>query len=114
MIQLLVLDYFFYVSNLSRLSYREILTNDHVRPALGLKPVGHHELDVPPPSLLESYFREYSTSAKAYRTQDGTNELFRELVKFLLEVPCVHPSTYSMSKKKVGFIIATYQRDLID
>ena len=43
--------------------------------------------------------------AKAYRMQEGPDEFFHEFAKLLLEVACVHPTTYTMLKKKVGFII---------
>ena len=74
----------------------------------GLKHVGHHDIEVPPAQVLESYFGEYSTLAKACRMQGGPNKLFRELAKFLLEVASVHPTTYAMPKKKVGFITMAY------
>ena len=60
------------------------------------------------------YFGEYSSSDKVYRTQVGPDEFFYKLVKFLLEVTCVHPTTYAMPKKKVNFIIATYKGDKIN
>ena len=66
-------------------------------------------MEVPDADMLEPYFGEYSTSAKAYRTQGIPDALFRELVKFLLEIGCLHPKTYAMPKNKAIFIIATYQ-----
>ena len=43
-------------------------------------------MEVPPPQILESYFEEYCSSTKAYKTQEGLDEFFRKLVKFLQEV----------------------------
>ena len=50
-------------------------------------------------------FREYSSLAKDYRTQTTLGEFFRKLVSFLLEIACIHPTTYAMPKKKANFII---------
>ena len=63
--------------------------------------------------ILQSYFREYSPSAKAYRTQGENDEFFQEVAKFLLEVACVSPRSYCMPKQ-AGFIIATYEGEKID
>ena len=64
--------------------------------------------------VLESYFGEYSPSAKAYRTHGGKDLFFPDVAKFLLEVACVSPRSYCMPKQRVGFIITTYGGETID
>ena len=63
---------------------------------------------------LRSYFGEYSPSAKAFQTMGGQDEFFHEVAKFMLEVAFVTPRFYSMPKKRVGFIIATYEGETFD
>ena len=63
---------------------------------------------------LRSYFGQYSPSAKAYKTQGGRDEFFHEVAKFLLEVGFVSRRFYCMSKKRAGFIIATYEGKVFD
>ena len=43
---------------------------------------------------LQSYFGEYSTSTKAYRTQGCPDVFFREVTNFLLEVAYMNLKTY--------------------
>ena len=64
--------------------------------------------------VLRSYFGEYSPSTKAYQTQGGRDECFHEVTKFLLEVGFVYPRFYCMPKKRAGFIIATYEDEVLD
>ena len=64
--------------------------------------------------ILESYFGEYYPSTKAYHAQGGSDVFFHNVAKFLLEVACVRPWQFCMLKQRVGFIIATYERDQID
>ena len=59
---------------------------------------------------LRSYFGEYSSSAKAFQTLGEEDEV----AKFLLEVGFVSPRFYGMPKKRVGFIIATYEGETFD
>ena len=64
--------------------------------------------------VLRSYFGEYSPSAKAYQTQGGRDDFFHEVAKFLLEIGFVNPRFYCLPKKRVGFIIATYEHEVFD
>ena len=64
--------------------------------------------------VLESYFGEYSPSAKAYRTQGGEDVFFHDVAKFLLEVAWVSPRSYCMPKYRARFIIATNEGQKID
>ena len=64
--------------------------------------------------LLRSYFRGYSASAEAYKTQGGEDELFQEVAKFLLDVAFVSPRFYCMCVCSARFIIVTYEGDTID
>ena len=41
--------------------------------------------------------------------KDIPNAIFREVVKLLLEVRCVHVNAYGMPKQKAGVIIATFE-----
>ena len=66
------------------------------------------------PTILRSYFIDYSPSAKAYKTEGGEDKLFQEVAKFLLEVAFVSPRFYCMPKQRAAFIIATYEGDTID
>ena len=63
---------------------------------------------------LQSYFGQYSPSAKAYGTQGNSDLFFQEVVKFLLEVVCVSPHSYCMPKQREGFIIVTYEGEKIE
>ena len=46
--------------------------------------------------------------------QANLDEFFRQLAEFLLEVAFVRPTPYTMSMKKVDFIIAMYKGDKVD
>ena len=61
---------------------------------------------------LRSYFGEYSPSAKAFQTLGRQDEFFHEVAKFMLEVGFVTPRFYNMTKKRAGFIIATYEGEV--
>ena len=63
---------------------------------------------------LTSYFSEYSPSGKSYQTQGGEDKFFHKVGKFLLEVAFVSPRFYCMPKKRVGFIISTYEGEVFD
>ena len=52
--------------------------------------------------------------AKAYQTNGGEDEFFHEVANFLLEVGFVSPRFYCMPKKRVGFIITTYEGEKFD
>ena len=84
------------------------ITNGNIRKKLGLTATGEKYFEIPPIKDLEKYFGEYSTSAKAYRTKDIPNSFFREVVKFLLEVECVHINAYGMPKASSS----THSRDV--
>ena len=66
------------------------------------------------PEVLQSYFGDYSPSAKAYQTQGGEDKFFQEVAKFLLEVAFVSPQFYCMPKKRVGFIISIYEGEIFN
>ena len=66
------------------------------------------------PKVLRSYFGEYSPSAKAYKTDDGKDEFFQELAKFMLVVAFVSPRFYGMPKQREGFIVSTYEGEIFD
>ena len=48
--------------------------------------------------------------------QPGPDEFFMEVVKFLLDITCVHPKSNGMPKNKANFIVsfATYEGDKVD
>ena len=71
------------------------ITNKQMR---RMKKEGYDEMDTLKADILQSYFSEYSPSLKAYETQGGDNLFFHDVVKFLLEVPCVSPHSYCMPK----------------
>ena len=81
---------------------------------LGLSRSGERHFEISPTNILEKYFGEYSTSAKAYKTKEILNLFFREIAKFLLEVRCVHINAYRMPKQKVGIIIDSFERRVVD
>ena len=84
------------------------ISNQQVHRFLNLKE-GYNIMD-----HFESYFGPYSPSAKSYRTFGGWGVFFHEVAKFLLEVACVSPHQYCMSKQWTGFIIATYDGSKVD
>ena len=79
-----------------------------------MKRGGFDVVKKPSQEALWSYFGEYSPSAKAYQTYGGRDEFFHEVARFLLEIGFVSPRFYCMPKKRVGFIIATYEEDTFD
>ena len=81
------------------------ITNKKVRSALELKREGFDVVQKMDKDVLKSYFGEYSPSAKAFQTQEGEDEFFHEVAKFLLEVGFVSPWFYYMPKKRDRFII---------
>ena len=81
---------------------------------LNLKNDGYIVMETLEAEALESYFDEYSPSAKAYWTHGGKDVFFHDVGKFLLEVVCVSPREYYMPKLRVGFIIATYKGTKVD
>ena len=92
----------------------DIITNANMRKKLGLSGSDERHFEIPLTGILERYFGEYSTSAKAYKTWEVPNPFFREVAKFLLEVGCVHTNAYGMPKQKAGIVIATFQGQAID
>ena len=92
----------------------DMITNATIRKTLGLTSTGERHFEIAPSEVLECYFGEYSLSAKAYRTWDAPDAFFREIVKFLLEVGCVHPNAYGMLKQKAGIIISTFKGHVVD
>ena len=92
----------------------DTITNTTITKKLGLTSIGEHHFEIPPSEVLERYFGEYSLSAKAYRTRDYLDPFFQEITKFLLEVGCVHPNAYGMSKQKAGIIISTFKGHGVD
>ena len=58
------------------------ITNKQIRRFLNLKNEGYDQMDALGANVLQSYFGEYSTSAKAYKTQGGNDEFFQEVAKF--------------------------------
>ena len=51
---------------------------------------------------------------KLFKHKGGEDEFFHEVAKFLLEVGFVSPRFYCMPKKRVDFIIATYEGEIFD
>ena len=92
----------------------DTVTNAMVRQKLGLSGLGEKHFDIAPAEVLQKYFAEYSTTAKAYRTKEIPNKFFREVAKFLLEVGCVHVNAYGMPKQKAGVIIETFEGKAVD
>ena len=90
------------------------ITNKKVRAALEMRSEGFDVVQKLTKDGLRSYFGEYLPSAKAYQAQGGRDEFFHEGAKFLLEVGFVSPRVYCMPKKRVGFIIATYEGVVFD
>ena len=64
----------------------------------GLVSQQERHFEIPPSEVLESYFGEYSASAKACRTKLAPDPFFLEITKFLLGVACVHLNAYGMPK----------------
>ena len=75
---------------------------------------GFDAVKKPTEEALQSYFSEYSPSAKAYQTNGGKDEFFHEVARFLLEIGFVSPRFYCMPKKRAGFIIAAYEEEDFD
>ena len=48
--------------------------------------------------VFQSYFGEYSLSAKSYLTTGGLDVFFHSLAKFLLEVAFASPRQYCVPK----------------
>ena len=69
----------------------DTITNATIRKKLGLSPLVDRCFGIPLTTVLEKYFREYSTSAKAYKIQKALDIFFCDVIKFLLEVACMHP-----------------------
>ena len=63
--------------------------------------------------LLERHYGKYSQFAKAFRTRDIPDPLFRDIAKFMLEVG-VHLNTYGMPKQKVEVMLSTYEGTDVD
>ena len=87
------------------------ITTKKVRNALRMPRGGFDVVQKPSSEALRSYFGEYSPSAKAYQTYGGRDEFFHEVARFLLEIGFVSPRFYCMPKKRVGFIIAAYEKE---
>ena len=66
------------------------------------------------PEVPRSCFGEYLPLAKSCRTQGGDYELFKEVVKFILEAAFVGSQFHYMPKQRAGFIIATFEGETID
>ena len=90
------------------------ITNKQVRRILNLKREGFDVLQKMDKETLQSYFGEYSPSAKAFQTMGGHDEFFHEVAKFILEVAFVTPRFYGMPKKRACSIIATYEGKIFD
>ena len=90
------------------------ITNKQVHQFLNLKREGFDGTNPLEPTILRSYFIDYSPSAKAYKTEGGEDKLFQEVAKFLLEVAFVSPRFYCMPKQRAAFIIATYEGETVD
>ena len=63
-----------------------------------LKMGGYNVMDMLDEDVLQSYFGEYSLSAKSYLTVGGPDVFFHDVAKFLLEVAFVSPRQYCMPK----------------
>ena len=87
------------------------VTTKKIRNALQMPRGGFDAVKKPSSEALQSYFGEYSPSAKAYQTYGGRDEFFHEVARFLLEVGFVSPRFYCMPKKRAGFIIAAYEKE---
>ena len=92
----------------------DITTNATFQKKLDLSTNGEKHFGIPPTKTLVKYFREYSVSAKAYRTKEILEPFFRRIAKFLLEVGCVHSNAYGMPKQKAGVIIDTFEGHAVD
>ena len=90
------------------------ITTKKVRNALQMQRGGFDAVKKPTEEALQSYFGEYSPSAKAYQTNGGKDEFFHEVARFLLEIGFVSPRFYCMPKKRAGFIIAAYEEEDFD
>ena len=90
------------------------ITDKQVRRTLKLKREGFDVVQKMDKDTLRSYFREYSPSAKAFQMFGGQDEFFHEVATFMLEVGFVTAWFYGMPKKRVGFIIATYEGETFD
>ena len=90
------------------------LTNKQVHCVLNLKREGFDVVKKMDNDMLRSYFGEYSPSTNAYQTQCGEDELFHEVAKILLQIAFVSPRFHHMPKKRVGFIITTYEGESFD
>ena len=65
------------------------ITNKKVRRILNLKREWFDAVQKMDKETLQSYFGEYSPSAKAFQTMGGQDEFFHEVAKFMLEVAFV-------------------------
>ena len=92
----------------------DLVTNNLIRSTLGLQRGGEHDIEVPPHTILEDYFRTYSVSGKAYRTYGGPNKFFGDIAKILMEYAFAHTNPTSMPQKKASIIITAYQGGIVD
>ena len=90
------------------------ITTKKVRKALQMQRGGFDAIKKPSQEALWSYFDEYSPSTKAYQTYGGRDEFFHEVAQFLLKKGFINLRFYCMPKKRVGFIIATYEEETFD
>ena len=59
------------------------ITPKKIRKTLQMPRGGFDAVKKPTPEVLQSYFGEYSPSAKAYQTYGGRDEFFHEVARFL-------------------------------
>ena len=71
------------------------ITKKHVCRFLNFKKQGYDMMDTLEANILESYFREYSPSAKGV-----LDVFFHDVANFLLEVACVSPRSDCMPKHR--------------
>ena len=103
--------------NATEIAFRlniESITDSMIRKKLDLDSTDERQLEMVLSHILERYYGKYSFSAKAFQTRDIPDPFFRDVVKFLLEVGCVHVNGYGMPKHKARVVLAAYEGTKVD